>query len=124
MRLLPLLLLTGLAVATRRLSLTPCDPEVYILGQGAPTKTAGYTFGPQGIMEKMDARIDTTGRGKAQLAAIPPCLAEKAIPVKFFGPDGLRRALVWLKKRCEAQDCVVYTSMALKSITGIQIRPI
>ena len=122
MRLLVLALAALCVSASRRLSLNPCDPTVFLLGHGAPAKRQGLTFGPQGIMDKLDARIDPAGHGRTQLGLMPSCLAEKAIPIKFLGSEGLKRALAWLAHECIAKDCVVYTSLKLKKPVGLELR--
>jgi hypothetical protein len=103
--------LVTFASALRRLSLNPCDVETFILGHGAPTKLEGKTFGPEGIMPMMDARVSSSTKGAELLSKLPPCLQERAIPIKFVGPAGLQRAVTWLMTLCHHKDCVVYTSL-------------
>jgi hypothetical protein len=107
--LIPLLVCS--VAALRRLSLSPCDVEVFALGQGTPTAREGITFGPDGIMPLMDARISASPKGGELLAKIPSCLKDQVRPIKFIGINGLKHAVKWLEKECMRKDCVVYTSI-------------
>ena len=127
MHILTALFLAAVVLATRRLQLDPCSPDVYLLGQGAPTRHHGYTFGPEGMLPGVNATIDSLGRGRLQLAVMPPCLAAKAIPIKFLGPGGLKEAIAWLRKQCRAKDCVVFSGLpkiVTSGIRGINVRPV
>jgi hypothetical protein len=112
--------------ALRRLSLKPCDLDVFVLGQGAPTKLTGVTFGPGGKLDLMDARVPSSPKGAEILSKIPKCHAERARPIKIIGPEGIHRAVTWLETECRAKDCVVYTSIHgnadIASISVLEVR--
>ena len=93
--------------ARRRLGLDPCEPDVYILAQGAATVQRGKTFsGKFGPHES--ANRDDTGVGTRLLHSMPACLQEKAVPIKTTDAQ-LGQAVVWINQRCEHRPCVVYT---------------
>lgn len=101
-----LILLLPLLAAARRLSMSECSHEAYVLASGAPLLKGRVFPAPRTFV---DYRVDDTGEGTALVARMPGCLRPGAMSLKVTNTQGVADAIAWLEERCRTRDCVVYT---------------